>query len=195
MQYHNNETKRQHQGMLTILATDGRPGLQVYLDGAWADVAPPPRAFVCNLGDMLERWTNGVYRSTLHRVVLPPAGGGGGASSNGDHGDQGGGGSGGGATGGGAPRHSLPFFFEPNFDARVECLPCCVSAERPAGYAPTTAGRHLLDKYAATHAGYSGGSGGGAKSKAGGGGGGEGGKKQEQKEVGGSGGGGGGGGG
>jgi hypothetical protein len=44
---------------------------------------------------------------------------------------------------------------QPNFNAVVECLPCCVSEARPAAYPPTTAGRHLLDKYAATHAGYS----------------------------------------
>lgn len=127
-------------GMLTILATDGQPGLQVHLGGAWVDVPPAPGCFVCNLGDMLERWTNGLYRSTLHRVVTTT----------------------------GKERYSIPFFFEPNFNAVVECLPCCVSAERPAAYPPTTSGRHLLDKYAATHAGYSE----GGKAAAGGGGGG-----------------------
>lgn len=50
----------------------------------------------------------------------------------------------------------MPFFFEPRFDARVECLPCCCSPERPAAYPPTTAGEHLLAKYAQTHAGYTG---------------------------------------
>lgn len=73
-------------------------------------------------------WTNGLYRSTLHRVV--------------NHTGQ--------------ERYSVPFFFEPNFTARVECLPCCCSGDRPAAYPPTTAGQHLLDKYAATHAGYTG---------------------------------------
>jgi len=42
-------------GMLTILATDGQPGLQVCLGGEWVDVAPGEGRFVCNLGDMLER--------------------------------------------------------------------------------------------------------------------------------------------
>ncbi|KAI8476259.1 MAG: hypothetical protein J3K34DRAFT_272372 [Monoraphidium minutum] len=130
-------------GMLTILATDGQPGLQVHLDGAWVDVPPAPGCFVCNLGDMLERWTNGLYRSTLHRVVSVA----------------------------GRERYSIPFFFEPNFSAVVECLPCCVTPGRPPAYAPTTAGRHLLDKYAATHAGYHQGGGGGGE--VGGGGGGE----------------------
>jgi isopenicillin N synthase-like dioxygenase len=54
----------------------------------------------------------------------------------------------------GRERYSVPFFFEPNFDTRVECLPCCCSEDRPAAYPPTTAGEHLLSKYAATHAGY-----------------------------------------
>lgn len=42
-------------GMLTILATDDVPGLQIHLDGAWHDVAPVAGAFIINLGDMLER--------------------------------------------------------------------------------------------------------------------------------------------
>lgn len=74
----------------------------------------------------LRRWTNGLFKSTLHRVVNTA----------------------------GKERYSCAFFFEPNFNTRVECLPCCVSAERPAGYPPTTAGEHLLAKYAQTHAGY-----------------------------------------
>ncbi|KAF8055390.1 hypothetical protein HT031_006757 [Scenedesmus sp. PABB004] len=48
----------------------------------------------------------------------------------------------------------MPFFFEPSFATRVECLPCCVAPDRPPRYAPTTAGEHLLAKYAVTHAGY-----------------------------------------
>jgi isopenicillin N synthase-like dioxygenase len=54
----------------------------------------------------------------------------------------------------GQERYSCAFFFEPNFNTRVECLPCCVSPERPAAYPATTAGEHLLAKYAQTHAGY-----------------------------------------
>lgn len=113
-------------GMLTILATDGVPGLQAHLQGSWVDVAPVPGAFIINLGDMLERWTNGLFKSTLHRVVNTV----------------------------GKERYSCAFFFEPNFNTRVEVLPCCVSEHRPAAYPPTTAGEHLLGKYAQTHAGY-----------------------------------------
>lgn len=115
-------------GMLTILATDDVAGLQIYMAGAWHDVAPLPGTFIINLGDMLERWTNGKFRSTLHRVVNHV----------------------------GAERYSIAFFFEPSFDALVEVLPQCCSADNSARYAPITAGQHLLNKYAQTHAGFPG---------------------------------------
>lgn len=112
-------------GCLTLLATDGVPGLQAHLHGRWQDVPPLRGAFIVNLGDMLERWTNGRYRSTLHRVVNTS----------------------------GRERYSIAFFFEPGFNTVVECLPCCC-VDKPAQYPPTTAGEHLLAKYAQTHAGY-----------------------------------------
>jgi isopenicillin N synthase-like dioxygenase len=91
---------------------------------------PPPLegAFIVNLGDMLERWTNGLYRSTLHRVINVS----------------------------GRERYSAPFFYEPNFTTLVEVLPQCIDAENPAHYPPITSGQHLLDKYAQTHSGYAG---------------------------------------
>ena len=59
-------------GILTVLLADDVPGLQVFRDGVWHDVSTPRGAFVCNLGDMLARWTNDRWISTLHRVVPPP---------------------------------------------------------------------------------------------------------------------------
>ena len=121
-------------GMLTFLLTDDVPGLEIlerdvgeeFADnaGTWKRVAPMPNNFIVNLGDMLERWTNDTYRSTVHRVINRQ----------------------------GKERYSIPFFFEPNFDTRVECLPSFVTLERPAKYAPTTSGEYLLSKYANTHA-------------------------------------------
>jgi isopenicillin N synthase-like dioxygenase len=54
---------------------------------------------VVNIGDMLQQWSNDIFRSTLHRVVNYSGG----------------------------ERYSMPFFFEPNFDCVVDCLDeCCV---------------------------------------------------------------------
>ena len=63
-------------GSLTILQTDDDPGcLQVKTRrGDWIDVIPPPGAFVVNLGDLMSRWTNERWISTLHRVAIPPDG-------------------------------------------------------------------------------------------------------------------------
>lgn len=116
-------------GLITVLLTDDQPGLQI-LDasssGEWRNVPCLPNGLIVNLGDMLERWTNGLYRSTLHRVVNTS----------------------------GRERYSVPFFFEPSFDTVVECLDVCCSPENPARYPPTTSGQHLLSKYAQTHADF-----------------------------------------
>jgi isopenicillin N synthase-like dioxygenase len=82
-------------GLLTLLLQDASGGLQVRTAGEWVDIPPVPGALVCNLGDMLERLTEGRYRSTPHRVRSPQAGG----------------------------RISCPFFFDPSWDAEVQPLP------------------------------------------------------------------------
>ncbi|MCB1390390.1 MAG: isopenicillin N synthase family oxygenase [Rhodobacteraceae bacterium] len=57
-------------GCLTLLATDGVPGLEALTRaGAWVPVTAKPGAFVINFGEMLEMWTNGRVKATLHRVV------------------------------------------------------------------------------------------------------------------------------
>ncbi len=55
-------------GLLTVLCQDTRGGLEVHTPAGWTAVPPVPGTLVCNLGDMLERLTNGHYRSTPHRV-------------------------------------------------------------------------------------------------------------------------------
>jgi len=112
-------------GMLTVLATDGTPGLQIKPRGCdrWIDVPTIPGTYVINLGDMLQRWTNDVFMSTPHRVVNVTA----------------------------TERYSLPFFYEPNYDTKVECLPSCCSATNPPKYEPCISGQHLIGKYSATH--------------------------------------------
>uniref|UniRef100_A0A0E0M9X1 Fe2OG dioxygenase domain-containing protein n=1 Tax=Oryza punctata TaxID=4537 RepID=A0A0E0M9X1_ORYPU len=61
-------------GILTLLATDGTPGLQICREKdrcpqIWEDVHHIEGALIVNIGDLLQRWTNCVFRSTLHRVV------------------------------------------------------------------------------------------------------------------------------
>jgi isopenicillin N synthase-like dioxygenase len=82
-------------GSLTLLMTDGVPGLQVKPRGGdWIDVPHIDGAFVVNIGDCLMRWTNDLYVSTPHRV-LPPK----------------------------KSRRSIAFFLDPNPDAIVTALP------------------------------------------------------------------------
>ncbi|SFT50843.1 isopenicillin N synthase family dioxygenase [Sedimentitalea nanhaiensis] len=78
-------------GCLTLLAMDGAPGLSVRMpDGTWRDVQAPPGKFVINFGEMLEIWTGGRVKATLHRVV-----------------------------GGGGERISAPLFLNPSYDTNV----------------------------------------------------------------------------
>ena len=59
-------------GIVTLLWADPVPGLQILDgDGDWCDVQPAPGALLVNLGDLLARWTNDRWMSTMHRVVPP----------------------------------------------------------------------------------------------------------------------------
>jgi isopenicillin N synthase-like dioxygenase len=106
-------------GCLTILAQDDTPGLQVkHRQGRWLEAPPLPGTFVLNVGDMLARWTNGRFASTVHRVINLS----------------------------GRERYSLPFFFDPSFDAEVAALPGCTGPDDPPCFAPTTCGQYLLER-------------------------------------------------
>jgi isopenicillin N synthase-like dioxygenase len=60
-------------GILTLLGQSDKPGLEVCLpDGRWVQPQPMPGAFLVNSGDLLRRWTNHRWLSTLHRVVNVP---------------------------------------------------------------------------------------------------------------------------
>lgn len=112
-------------GALTILAQDANGGLQVRnVDGQWIDVPPMADAFVVNVGDMMARWTNGLFASTVHRVINTS----------------------------GRDRYSIPFFFDPNHDAPVAALPTCTSAANPPRFAPTTGLEHLQEMINASFA-------------------------------------------
>jgi isopenicillin N synthase-like dioxygenase len=94
-------------GAVTLLATDGEPGLQVRPRGGdWTDVPHVPGAYVVNIGDAMERWTGGLYASTPHRV-LPPK----------------------------RTRRSVAFFTEPDPQAMIEALPGAPDPHPPIRFA------------------------------------------------------------
>jgi isopenicillin N synthase-like dioxygenase len=100
-------------GLLTLLLQDDNGGLQVHTPGGWVDAPPLQDTFVCNIGDMLERLTNGWYRSTPHRVRNTS----------------------------GRDRLSFPFFFDPDFSSTVPPLPVRVAPDgrrRWDGQSPLT---------------------------------------------------------
>ena len=115
-------------GCLTILhQEEGEAGLEaVGLDGEWGGVPAHEGGLTVNIGDMLQVWTNGLYKSTMHRVSLPHA----------------------------APcpaRLSLAFFQQANPDARIECVPTCLPADgKPPLHEPMSAGEHIMRKFNAT---------------------------------------------
>lgn len=112
-------------GSLTILLpTAGPGGLQVRLaDGTWTDVQPIPGALIINIGDMMARWTNDRWRSTLHRVANPPE-----------------------AAAAMSRRQSIAFFCHPNYDTEIRCIESCTGPGRPALYPPILAGEHMRMK-------------------------------------------------
>src|SRR5581483_9104261 len=56
-------------GAVTVLQTDGRPGLEVLKDGAWLPVNAVPGALTINIGDMVQVWSNDAYVAPVHRVL------------------------------------------------------------------------------------------------------------------------------
>jgi isopenicillin N synthase-like dioxygenase len=91
-------------GIMTFVRGDDTPGgLQVrHRNGDWIDVHIPPNDFVCNIGDLMMRWSNDRWVSTLHRVAVPPP------------------------DAVPSDRISLVFFTNPNPDAEIRCLDNCV---------------------------------------------------------------------
>jgi isopenicillin N synthase-like dioxygenase len=116
-------------GGLTILRQDDAPGgLQIAdLDGTWHDATPVADSFVINVGDLMSRWTNGRWRSTLHRVINPPR-----------------------EITGSTRRLSLVAFTGPNENTEVVCLPTCAGPGRPALFTPVRAGEFAMAKLTAS---------------------------------------------
>lgn len=113
--------------------------------GDWIQASPKPGTFVVNIGDQLQRITSmscfclssptveklgsdvrsldGVFKSTVHRAINRT----------------------------GQDRMSMPFFFGLDYDAMLETLPSCITADRPAKYEPITAGAYVEKRMKETY--------------------------------------------
>lgn len=112
-------------GGLTLLLQDENGGLQVWSNKTedWIDAPPIQGSYVVNIGDMIARWTNDQYRSTLHRVINKS----------------------------GNERYSIPFFFSGHLDHEVKCIPTCLPKNEQPKYAPTTVEKHMIQMYQKTY--------------------------------------------
>ncbi|KAI5370729.1 Putative oxoglutarate/iron-dependent dioxygenase, non-hem dioxygenase domain-containing protein [Septoria linicola] len=107
----------------TILLTSTASGLEILSpDNQWMSAPAVEGSFIINVADFLMRWSNGVFKSTVHRVVNRTT----------------------------AERYSVPFFFSINYDQMVETLPSCITPDNPSKYKPIRAGEYVLERLRAT---------------------------------------------
>lgn len=107
----------------TLLLQSSVPGLEVLSPtGKWIQAKPVQDGIVVNIADFLMRWSNGRYKSTVHRVV--------------NRTDQ--------------ERYSIPLFFSINYDETVTTLPSCLKEGEEEKFKPITAGKYVLDRLALT---------------------------------------------
>ncbi|KAI0322083.1 2OG-Fe-II oxygenase [Amylostereum chailletii] len=92
-------------------------------DNKWVDAPPLEGTLVVNLGDQFARWTNDVFKSTVHRAINRS----------------------------GVRRYSIPLFFGTDYDVRLEPIASCVSADRPPHYEVVTAGEYVKQRLQATY--------------------------------------------
>jgi len=83
---------------------------------------PVPGTLVVNLGDQFARWTNDVFKSTVHRAINRS----------------------------GVRRYSIPLFFGTDYDVKLEALPSCVSEDTPPKYEVVTAGEYVKSRLEAS---------------------------------------------
>ncbi|MCO5229869.1 MAG: isopenicillin N synthase family oxygenase [Chitinophagales bacterium] len=115
----------QHEdiNLITLLVGASADGLQLLTrDGQWVDVKAGPGQIVVNVGDMLQRLTNNVLKSTTHRVVNPPR------EKWHTH------------------RYSIPFFLHPRSEMSLDSLVNCINENNPKLYSPITAGEYLDER-------------------------------------------------
>ncbi len=115
-------------GSFTLLFQDEVGGLEVRTaQGEWIAAPYIPDTIIVNTGDLMQRWTNHVFCSTKHRVMIPT-----------DNRVK-------------RSRYSIAFFCHPNDDTEIACLESCKEPNRPPLYPPITAGDYLLSRLQATY--------------------------------------------
>jgi isopenicillin N synthase-like dioxygenase len=96
-------------GFMTLLPSNPVEGFWIRPAGSdWFQPPQEPESFVVNSGDMLRRWTNDRFLSTLHRALNTAP----------------------------TDRYAVPFFYDPRVDTVIECLPSCCTEGRPPRHAP-----------------------------------------------------------
>ncbi|BAY75610.1 2OG-Fe(II) oxygenase [Nostoc linckia NIES-25] len=114
-------------GSITLLFQDAVGGLEIRTTaGEWIGAPAIPDTVIVNTGDLMQRWTNHVFCSTKHRVMIP----------NDDRVNQ--------------SRYSIAFFCHPNDDVEIACLESCQKEQSPI-YPPILAGEYLLQRLQATY--------------------------------------------
>jgi isopenicillin N synthase-like dioxygenase len=104
-------------GFMTFLPQNDVPGLAIRPEGYdWMEPPVLPGSFLVNSGDILRRWTNDRFLSTSHRVL----------------------------NSSGRDRYAIPYFFDPNTDTVIECLPTCQEVDNPPHYPPVIYEDYLL---------------------------------------------------
>ncbi|KAI9771744.1 MAG: hypothetical protein M1839_002759 [Geoglossum umbratile] len=136
-------------GTLTLLFQDAVGGLEVEVleddgnggrrgTGAFKGVPYVEGGVLVNVGDLMMRWSNDRWRSTVHRVGAPPA------ASLKEGGD-------GNAEVICPQRYSIPFFAAADTDTLIECLPGCWGPENPKKYDSVTTGEYIQMRMAALY--------------------------------------------
>ena len=107
-------------GGITLVWQDDSGGLEVEnRAGDWVPVDPVPGTLVVNIGDLMARWTNGVFASNPHRVINRS----------------------------GRERYSMAVFFDPDYDTLVETLPTCLAPGETPRHAPTACGDYIRGRF------------------------------------------------
>jgi isopenicillin N synthase-like dioxygenase len=113
-------------GALTVLLQDSVGGLQVCFNGKWIPVEPMEEALVINIGDIVQVWSNDRYQAPLHRVLASES----------------------------CERYSLPFFYNPSYNAEYAPLDNLTNETSPPRYRPINWGEFRWKRQQGDYANY-----------------------------------------